>query len=57
LGVEADLGLRGQLLLGGVELMLGAEGGALMTGPAFEDEQGEGLGTIYGGRLIAQLRF
>jgi len=57
LGVEADIGLRGQLLLGGVELMLGAEGGALMTGPAFEDEQGEGLGTIYGGRLIAQLRF
>jgi hypothetical protein len=57
LGVEADIGLRGQVLIGGAELMLGAEGGALFTGPAFEGEGGQGLGTIYGGRFIAQLRF
>lgn len=57
LGLEADLGLRGQVLLAGMELMLGAEGGALFTGPAFKGTDGVELGTIYGGRLIAQLRF
>lgn len=57
LGVEADIGLRGQVILGGIELMLGAEGGALFTGPAFKGEDGQGLGTIYGGRFITQLRF
>jgi hypothetical protein len=55
LGVEADLGIRAQLFVGGVELMIGAEGGALFSGPAFEGPNGD-LGTIYGGRFITQVK-
>jgi hypothetical protein len=56
LGVEADVGLRGTMVLEGAELMLGAEGGALFPGEGLQGPGGVGFHTIYGGRLLARLR-
>ncbi|MBM4291103.1 MAG: hypothetical protein FJ138_06355 [Deltaproteobacteria bacterium] len=56
LGVEADVGVRGTLVVGGAELMLGAEGGALLPGAGLQGEGGVGAEALYGARLLARLR-
>lgn len=55
LGVELDAGVRWQVPLSYVKLDLGLEGGVLLPGHAFDDEDGEGLDPIAAGRLRAGL--
>jgi hypothetical protein len=57
LGVEADVGLRAQVVLFGTELTLGAELGALFAGAAFNDAEGEALPTLFGSRMMARYKF
>lgn len=52
LGTEVDLGLRYRVILGGTELVLGAEGGVFTPGDAFEDAEGRRRGAATGGRLL-----
>lgn len=55
LGTEVDLGARFRMLVHGVELEVGAEGGVLVPGDAFETASGDPLDPIYGGRLMLGL--
>lgn len=55
LGVELDAGVRWQVPLSYVKLDLGLEGGVLLPGHAFDDENGGGMDTIAVGRLRAGL--
>jgi len=55
LGLELDAGVRWQLPLRYVNLDLGVEGGVLLPGHAFDDENGEGMDPIAAGRLRAGL--
>lgn len=56
LGTELDLGLRAWIPLDTAELMIGAEGGYLMPGDAFQDAQGQTMDPVQGARLTARLR-
>lgn len=57
LGMEFDLGVRQRLLLRGMELTLGLEGGMLVPGSAFADAEGDPMPAVYGGRGLVQHRF
>lgn len=54
LGIEADVGVRHQRKLGGVDLAVGVEAGALFPGNAFTDADGETMSPVWGGRLLLQ---
>ena len=55
LGTEVDLGARFRTLVYGLEIEVGAEGGVLIPGDAFETASGDPMDPIYGGRLMLGL--
>ncbi|MEJ7727912.1 MAG: hypothetical protein WKG00_01725 [Polyangiaceae bacterium] len=58
LGVELDAGVEGRIALDGVTtVQVGAEGGVLFTGHAFDDDAGNGLGKQYAGQLELGLQY
>ena len=57
LGTELDVGARFQALVAGTLLTLGAEGGALFPGSAFEGEDGQGMDAVLGGRVMVGYQF
>ncbi|HRI68227.1 MAG TPA: hypothetical protein PK156_28550 [Polyangium sp.] len=57
LGLEMDLGVRQRMLIRGMELTVGLEGGMLLPGNAFADAKGTPMSTVYGGRGLVQHRF
>lgn len=56
LGVELDLGVRYRVYLGGPELTLGVETGALKPGNALRDQQLERMDWVFGGRTMLDVR-
>ncbi|HHH26982.1 MAG TPA: hypothetical protein ENK57_01350 [Polyangiaceae bacterium] len=56
LGVELDVGARYRVYLGGPELTLGVETGALRPGNALRDLQLERMDWVYGGRAMLDVR-
>ena len=57
LGLEVDLGIEGRIEVPGVVINVGAEGGALFPGHAFDDAGGHRLPNQYLGNLRAGLHF
>ena len=57
LGLEMDLGVRQRMLIRGMELTVGLEGGMLLPGSAFADAKGTPMSAVYGGRGLVQHRF
>ncbi len=57
LGLEMDLGVRQRMLIRGMELTVGLEGGMLLPGNAFADAKGTPMSAVYGGRGLVQHRF
>ena len=56
LGYELDLGVRYQTLIGATELTVGAEFGVLQPGSALNNDHGNPMRTVYGGRGMVQYR-
>jgi hypothetical protein len=56
LGTELDIGVRYRALLGRSELTLGAEGGVLWPGNAFQRLDETRMGAAYGGRAMIRYR-
>jgi hypothetical protein len=56
LGTELDFGLRYRTYFGGSELTTGAEVAVFAPGTAFNNDSGNPMRPIYGGRFMLQYR-